>query len=209
MSGICKTYKPVRAILMFLCGWVPLLTASVAAGQTRIYEIRYGNNTIGTLETKQEAAGSTRRITLKSRVQMKLLSRMEVDIYAHYRHNVLHEARATRLQGKSSADNKDALTEKTEKGYIVTRKGERTTLHHAQISYCVSDLYFTEPHNVKQAYSETLGVFLPVRLAADKRYELTLPDGKKSYYRYEKGKLKEVEISHPLGKAYFTFMEEK
>ncbi|GEP94652.1 DUF6134 family protein [Chitinophaga cymbidii] len=207
MSRICKPYAAIRTFLLLLCGWVPLLTALGAAGQTRIYDIRYGNNAIGTLETKQETTGSTRRITLKSRVQMKLLSRMEVDIFAEYRHNVLHAAKATRLQGKSSADSKETSTEKSANGYTVIRKGERSILHHARITYCVSDLYFTEPREIRQVYSETLGVLLPLKLAADKRYELTMPDGKRSYYRYEKGKLKEVEISHALGKAFFTARE--
>lgn len=209
MPGAGKSYRQLRTFLMCCFGWALLLTASAAAGQTRIYEIRYGNNVIGTLDARQETAGVIRKLFLKSRVQMKLLSRMEVDIYAEYRNKVLHTAKAMRLQGKSAADNKDTYTEKSAKGYTVTRKGERSSLSHAQITYCVSDLYFLEPHDIRQAYSETLGVFLPVKLLADKRYELTLPDGRKSLYRYDKGQLKEVEFSHPLGKAYFTFLEEK
>lgn len=209
MSATCKLYAPLRILLVFLCGWVPLLAASVAAGQTRIYDIRYGNNSIGTLEAKQETAGSTRKITLQSHVQMKILSRMEVDIFVEYHDNVLHKARASRRQSKSSADNKETVTQAAAKGYTVNRNGVISTPRETRITFCVSDLYFTEPREIKQVYSETFGVFLHIRLAADKRYELTLPDGKKSFYQYEKGKLKEVEISHALGKAFFTFREEK
>jgi hypothetical protein len=209
MSGNHKPYALSRIFLVLLCGWVPFLTASVATGQTRIYDIRYGNNAIGTLEAKQEAAGNMRKITLQSHVQMKILSRMEVDIFAEYHDNVLHKARATRRQGKSSADNKETVTQATAKGYTVNRNGVISTPKETRITFCVSDLYFAEPREIKQVFSETFGVFLPIRLMADKRYELTMPDGKKSFYQYEKGKLKEVEISHALGKAFFTFREEK
>lgn len=210
MSATRKIYAPLRILLVFLCGWIPLLTASVAAGQTRIYDIRYGNNSIGTLEAKQETAGDTRKISLQSRVQMKILSRMEVDIFVEYRHNVLYKARATRRQARSSPDNKETTTQQlVTKGYTVNRNGVISTPSETRITFCVSDLYFTEPREIKQVYSETFGVFLHIRLTADKRYELTLPDGKKSFYQYEKGKLKEVEISHALGKAFFTFREEK
>lgn len=202
MCSIRRSY-PIIQTLFFL------LIATIAAGQTRIYEIRFSNSPIGTLEVKQESTSIARRISIKSRVTMKILSRMEVDIYAEFRNNSLYESKAIRNQSKNGSDDKETLTIKTDKGYNVTRKGEMVKLLPGPITYTVGDLYFDEPKDQKQVYSETLGVFLPVRFTKDKRYELTLPDGKKSWYKYEKGKMTEVEFQTALGKAYFKLMQEK
>ncbi len=36
-----------------------------------------------------------------------------------------------------------------------------------------------------------------------------MPEGKKNIYRYEKGRLVEVEINHQLGKAWFRLIDYK
>lgn len=190
-----------------ICGIIPYLSAFKAEGQTHIYEIRYANSTIGLIDVKQETNGPTRKIHIKSRVQMKLFSRMDTDISAEYHNNVLIHAKATRVS--KGADSRETSTDKTEKGYNVVRKGVPGTINREQISYSVSELYFTEPKDLKEVYSETHGVFLPIKQLADKRYEVVMPDDKRIYYRYEKGKLTEVEVNHQFGKAYFRLLQGK
>ncbi len=201
-------YRNRRIFLLLICAIIPCFTAYKAAAQNYVYEIRYANSPVGTLEVKQEVSGAHRRIFISSRVQMKLFSRMDTDIKTEYLHNVLEKARAVRLGGKS-AENKETVTERAQKGYVVIRKGEEATLKQTQISYCVGDLYFSEPKDIREVYSETLGQFLPIKQLEDKRYELSMPDGKRNMYRYEKGRLTDVEVNHQLGKAYFRLIAEK
>lgn len=200
-----KQYRLKRIFLVLICGIIPYLSAFKAEGQSHTYEIRYANSTIGLLDVKQETNGPTRKIHIKSRVQMKLFSRMDTDISAEYHNNILIKAKATRVS--KGADSKETSTEKTEKGYNVVRKGEPGTINREQITYSVSELYFTEPKELKEVYSETHGVFLPIKQIADKRYEVVMPDDKRIYYRYEKGKLMEVEVNHQFGKAYFRLLQ--
>jgi len=197
-------YRLKRIFLVLICGIIPYLAALKAAGQSHTYEIRYANNTIGLLDVKQETSGPTRKIHIKSRVQMKLFSRMDTDISAEYHNNILIRAKATRVS--KGADSKETSTEKTEKGYDVVRKGVPGTISR-EINYSVSELYFTEPKDLKEVYSETHGLFLPIKQMADKRYEVVMPDDKRIYYRYEKGKLIEVEVNHQFGKAYFRLIQ--
>ena len=199
-----KQYRLKRTFLVLICGIIPYLAALKAAGQSHTYEIRFANNTIGLLDVKQETNGPTRRIHIKSRIQMKLLSRMETDISAEYHHNILIRAKASRVS--KGADSKETSTEKTEKGYNVVRKGQPATINR-EITYSVSELYFSEPKDLKEVYSETHGAFLPIKQLADKRYEVVMPDDKRIYYRYEKGKLMEVEVNHQFGKAYFRLLQ--
>ncbi|WP_123845554.1 DUF6134 family protein [Chitinophaga lutea] len=187
----------------------PLLTAVSAAGQSQTYEILFGNNAVGLLEVKQDPSGASRRIHIRSRVQSKLFSRMETDIEAVYQHNILIRARVTRVQAKANDDNRETLTEKAERGYNVTRKGVKAPFPVPQITFCVSDLYFAEPHDIKEVYSETMGRFLKIRQLEDGRYALVMQDGKQNFYTYSKGRLALVEINHALGKASFRLLEKK
>ncbi|WP_343304241.1 DUF6134 family protein [Chitinophaga niabensis] len=206
MYKTLKQYRLKRIFLVLICGIIPYLAALKAAGQSHTYEIRYANNTIGLLDVKQETNGPTRKIHIKSRIQMKLLSRMETDITAEYHNNILIRAKASRVS--KGADSKETSTEKTEKGYNVVRKGQPATINR-EITYSVSELYFSEPKELKEVYSETHGAFLPIKQLADKRYEVVMPDDKRIYYRYEKGKLMEVEVNHQFGKAYFRLLQGK
>lgn len=199
-------YRLKRIFLVLICGITPYLAALKAAGQTYTYEIRYANNTIGLLDVKQETNGAVRKIHIKSRVQMKLFSRMDTDISAEYHNNVLIRSKASRAS--KGADSKETSTEKTDKGYAVTRKGIPGTLPQSQITFSVSELYFGEPpKELKEVYSETHGMFMPIKQLADKRYEIIMPDDKRIYYKYEKGKLQEVEVNHQFGKAYFRLIQ--
>ncbi len=206
MPCTLKTYSLKGMPLLFFFATLPLL----AAAQVSKYEILYGNNPVGVLEVKQESAAGVRKISIRSRVQSKLFSRMETDIHNEYRHNVLQSAIMKRL-----STGNETHTDKAEKGYAVLFKSEkekkdkRKQLAEQHISFCVSDLYFTEPRDINKVYSETQGLFLDIRPLPDKTYALVMPDGKRNIYRYQKGRLVEVEINHSLGKAWFKLIGNK
>lgn len=201
-----KQYRLKRNFLMLM---LPFFAALAAAGQSQTYEIRFGNNPVGLLDVKQEPAGASRHIRIRSHIQSKLFSRMETDIEVVYQHNILAHSRVTRVQARPNDENRETRTEKSEKGYTVTRKGARNLFPHAKISFCVSDLYFTEPRGIKEVYSETNGRFLPVKELPGNRYALILGEGKQNIYTYAKGRLMLVEVNHALGKAYFRLVEKK
>jgi hypothetical protein len=200
-----KQYQLKQTCLILM---LPLLLALNATGQSHTYEILFGNNPVGLLDVKQDPSGPSRRIHIRSRVQSKLLARMETDIETVYLHNVLARARVSRVQARDNDDNKEVLTEKTDKGYAVTRKGVRSAFPHA-IAFCVSDLYFTEPQHIREVYSETAGRFLPIKPLKDGRYALTMQDGRQNFYTYAKGRLVLVEVNHTLGKATFRLLDKK
>ncbi|WP_341838329.1 DUF6134 family protein [Chitinophaga pollutisoli] len=165
-----------------------------------IYDIYLGgNNPVGTVTVRQVKTAEGRKISMQSRVQSKLMSRMEVDITAEYRHHVLQEAMAVRRGGEPLTS-----VRKGGKGYTVVHKGETRQLASDGIRFCVGDLYFSEPEAVHQVFSETLGKALPLRHLGNHNYELQLPEGKRNIYHYEKGKCTEVEVNHALGKARFV-----
>jgi hypothetical protein len=48
-------------------------------------------------------------------------------------------------------------------------------------------LYFFEPVNIKQVYSDFSHSLLAIKKNKDGMYQLTLPDGNLNYYRYVNG----------------------
>ncbi|MGX5820127.1 DUF6134 family protein [Chitinophaga lutea] len=193
------SYRLAKPVLLLTA---VLLLELTSYGQSRSFDIIIGNNPVGKLSVRQDPSGAHRRIRISSRVQSKFLSRMEVDIEADYQHNVLSRASVVRTQAKPG-ENREILTEKTDNGYAVTKRGTKTKLSEAAIKFSVADLYFTEPRDINEIYSETLGQMIPIRSLGEGRYDLQLPEGKHNLYTYRKGSLHEVEVNHSLGKAYF------
>lgn len=180
----------------------------MALAQVFKYDVIFNNKVVGNIKVNQHSTGNTRSLVLESRVKIKLIATINVDtdISADFEDNVLVKAKAVRLSGKGN-DNKETSTKKQDKNYLVVRQGEPATLAEAKIVYCVTDLYISEPKQVKFVYSETLGKLLPVRALGQERYEITMPDGKKNIYRYSGGKLAEAEVNHVIGKAIFRRVE--
>lgn len=113
---------------------------------------------------------------------------------------ILVSANAKRTSGKDG-DNKYSITKRDGKSYSINHNGERSVLNNTDIIHTVAELYFFEPHHITSIFSELQGAFLPLRSLGDGLYELTLPEGKKNVYKYEKGTLVQVEIPQAFGKA--------
>lgn len=63
-------------------------------------------------------------------------------------------------------------------------------------------LYFKEPIGVDKIFVERIGDYLPLKKTAAGVYEYHQPDGTRSIYKYEKGKLIEIELKRSLGSVY-------
>lgn len=189
---------------LFLLNALLCVLFSVQAQSFR-YEVIFNNKVVGDIKVNQRNSGANRFVTLASRVKIKMIASISVDtdISNEYESNVLVKAKAVRLGN----DTKETSTQKQDKDYKVVRQGKAAVLAEDKIHFCVTDLYITEPKQVKYVYSETLGRLLPVRDMGQQKYEITMPDGKKNIYRYAGGKLAEAEVNHVIGKAIFRRVE--
>lgn len=170
------------------------------AAQTHNYEIRYGSHVIGNITAVSKVTGTSRKIAIQSNVDMKPLTKFNLNINCDFENSVLIFANAKRTTGKQE-DDKYSITKREGKNYQINRNGEKSTLSNTDVLHSVSELYFEEPHQVTRIFSELQGAFLPLRSLGNGLYELTLPEGKKNVYKYEKGVLVQVEIPQAFGKA--------
>lgn len=172
-------------------------TVKMASAQTQQYQIVFGNRPVGFVNAKQTQSGSTRNITIKS--EFHIIGSITTQLDVQFAGNTLEQARNVR--NKSGTD-EITTTQHAGKQYTVNHDNAKSVIPEASIMHCVSELYFTEPVRITSIFSEAQGQVLALKSLGDSRYELTLPDGKRNVYRYEKGKLVEVEINHTFGKAY-------
>jgi hypothetical protein len=180
-----------------------LVASSQLQAQVHTFEIRLGTHPVGTVEARCNINGATKHMEIKSSLETRFVSKF-TDISCDYNNNVLVQSRVTRSSGKNSDDAKATITRREGARYLINVEGEQSALNNIEILHSVSDLYFAEPKQINRIYSETLGKFLVLRALGNGEYELTLPDGKKNFYRYQKGTLKEVEVNHTLGKAFIV-----
>ena len=60
------------------------------------------------------------------------------------------------------------------------------------INHTVTSLYYREPINLKQIYSDRYGKMCPVEKVSAGAYDVEMPDGKKTRYTYAQGQCHEV-----------------
>ncbi len=61
------------------------------------------------------------------------------------------------------------------------------------INHTITSLYYREPVNLKQIYSDRYGKMCPLQKVAAGAYEVVMPDGKKTRYTYADGQCREVQ----------------
>ena len=183
----------------FLLSCLIILICSQAGAQTHTFEIRFANHPIGNVTAVLKVNGTDRKIAIQTKVDMTF-SHFNLDINCEYENNILMHAHAVRTSGKTG-DDKSITTQRDGKNYSVIQNGGKSMINNTEIMHSVAELYFEEPRQITRIFSEMQGTFLPLRSLGNGEYELSLPDGKKNVYKYEKGVLVQVEIPQAMGKA--------
>ncbi|HEY0272654.1 MAG TPA: DUF6134 family protein [Chitinophaga sp.] len=188
----------MKYLFIFICAF---FIAKRTDAQTQQYEIVFANRAVGFVNARQVQSGNSRTIVIKS--EFRILGSITTNLEAQFTGNILERARNVR--NKSGTD-EITLTQRTGRQYTISRDKDKSVLPESAILHCVSELYFSEPAHITSIFSEAQGQVLALKALGGSRYELTLPDGKRNVYRYEKGKLVEVEINHTFGKAYIRLV---
>jgi hypothetical protein len=90
--------------------------------------------------------------------------------------------------------------------YRIQRKGEVASDLKNSILYSIAMLYHTEPEGKKNVFSERYGKFFDIKKIDANRYELALPDGKKTFYTYENGICTRVQTKQMLMDVRFELL---
>jgi hypothetical protein len=186
--------KEMRVSGFVVIGFV-MLAVSVARAQN-VYDVIVAGRTIGSLKVfddKGKDNAETHRIesdfkimfykgsysTQTNYVQGKLVSAT----CAHHVNGDLKEKTLTKSSSKSLYEVLFSGEDSEDKPSIT---------FNSPINSTITGLYYKEPVNITEVYSERYGKMCSVRKLSEGKYGVRLPDGKEGIYSYKNGLCREV-----------------
>ena len=123
--------------------------------------------------------------------------RMKVINKTHYRDGqLISSSNVITVNGELHSSSKTEW--KGGKYHIVVDEEVKPSVK-SPIRFSGSLLYFTEPTNIKNAFSESSGVFMNIKSLKGGKYEVVDPNNnRKMVYHYQNGVGQKVQIKHPL-----------
>ena len=199
-------YIFLQAALLFSLSTYP---ESPLHAQNLNYNVVMNGKSIGSLEAKRNVRDGLAYYFIESIVNLRFLFRVNMNytFETTYQDGMLIKA-STRNMVNDNVRNSSRVTWNGAH-YVLEVKDEQSVLKNTKITYSLSSMYFSEPVQVRQVFSERYGKFLPVKPVGEHRYELTMPDGKKNYYQYVNGICQSVEVNHSMGQVNFHLTNQK
>lgn len=170
---------------------------------TLTYDVVVNHRPIGRFNVAKVSTPEGVQYRVDADVTVRFLGakRMITRFTSTYRRNLLTESHFhDQLNGRTQHD---ASVRWDGSGYRVQVNKNSSIIAGRQATYSSASFYDREPVGLNDLFSERYGRFCTLRSVAAHTYELTLPDGKKNYYRYVDGVCREVEVQQPLFTIYF------
>lgn len=170
--------------------------------QTAVYEIIRKNKTIGTMQATRIYEGSSTKYQVVTHVSFWFCTEIDVamSLNSIYMNGMLSEAWMRKQINGDEKTNNHIFKRKDQ--YVFTDKEQHVSCEGILITHSISTLYFLEPVNLKEIFSENFLHPIPLQNSGGGKYKIELPDGHVNFYRYEKGICTDVEMETPLSTVF-------
>jgi hypothetical protein len=162
------------------------------------YNIVHQGDLKGTVHLSEHSEGNFRNIKVESLIRTRFLFDITVKTIeeAIYREGLLISSSFyQKINDKEPSDRamiwKDGSYQFT--GCQKTSKPPRSPVEHTVLS-----LYYKEPVNIGEVFSDNFQQYLPVCRTSSGQYRVDLPNGNSNYYIYQQGNLVRVEVDQPF-----------
>ena len=175
--------------------------------QSYKYEIYKGNKPIGNILTKKLQKGDYTEYIIESNATFRIIFEFSTQFKfeASFLNGKLCRSFTKNMLNDSERESTE-ITWENGKYKLVKDNEEVSFLEIKRPEYAMANLYYQEPTEVSEVFSERFGEYLPIKSMGKKQSELTLPDGKTNIYTYENGRCSEVKVNHMLATLYFKLM---
>jgi len=181
-------------------------TSSIWAQQLQLnYKVVQDGNNIGWLKLQKNDSAETSIIHFDSEVKKRILFLISIIEKQEvlFRNGVMIKSY---LYRKVNEDIKaDKLTIYAGDHYKINKAKDSKSMMINNIRYNQLSLYFFEPVNIRQIYSDNFERFLTIEKKND-CYQLKLPDGNTTSYYYTNGICSKVKVEHNLFSVDFILL---
>jgi hypothetical protein len=191
-----------RLVSLLVC-WLALTVGAFPQNVEIDFEVRMGDDHIGTIKAVVIRQGKSTIMEVRSKTETTLLAitvQSESVISVTKENNVVIQGVAWRKVNPGPDDIHTTVKKTGVNTYHHECNGDVRNEESADITLCVTDLYFTEPKGVTSIFSNMHGEYVPLKKLTADTYRLVTPDNKDSFYTYKNGKLVLIEADTPLGK---------
>lgn len=168
-----------------------------------LFDVILKEKKIGVLhaqETKSDSK-SFKVLTVETKTTFLFIPiHMESEVSTIQRNGVLIEGTAYRNASRKSKDVTAKVTKIGFRLYQRERNGVKDKIK-KRITFCVVDLYFKEPTEIRQVFSNMYAQMLALKRISNGIYQLITPDNNNSLYIYRNGQLVSIEVDTPVGKV--------
>ena len=193
----------MKRISLFL--FISAISISLSAQTTEhIFEVTYKKKSIGNLFATQKIDKNKTIQDLRTNTKVDLIAfsvYVESEVKVIKENGVLVYSDCYRNANRGTESIVAEIRKVGPKSYSIKRNGENFKIEGKAISYCIVDLYFEEPVNQEEVFSDMYAEFLNIEEISPHKYKLSSPKSKDTYYTYKDGELIKVEVETPIGMA--------
>jgi hypothetical protein len=183
--------------------FIAILFSGVLFAQTQQYDVILVGADVGDMSVTRKVSGTKKTFLLESYTSVIFGTRN--DAYTgkmEFENNVLIS---------SSIENKKNgklifytyVNKVGDAGYKVqTEKGLSTIA--GKVGYCCYDIFFQEPKDGENLFSERWGKFGTISKTGDHDYKVEIKGAEDYIYHYEGGKMERMDVPSPVGKVKFV-----
>ena len=188
---------------IFLLLSLPLLLPASFFAQELVFNAYLGDDHIGTMTVTRTETPTGVVYTSITDITVTYILSMDLDL-SYSAHYVNGQLTKTTFKYQRNHKTKETCYGEMKGSTYATYFDDRTErVSVNEVNQTLTAAYFAEPTNLKQVFSERWGVNISLVSLGNRKYKITLPDGKESYMTYADGHCRESRIVSGWGDIVF------
>jgi hypothetical protein len=172
--------------------------------QTLMYDVILFGGDVGDASMKRTISGTKETYVLETYTEVNMLVSKRKDTYVGKVEIDNGVVQKVEVEGaKNGKKNIWCYTTKYAEGYKVENEKNGLSTIAGEIKHTTYAMFYKEPTNLKQVFSERWGKFYALTSLGDHAYKMTTTGSEYFKYTYSGGSMIEIEFPTPLGKGYF------
>jgi hypothetical protein len=178
-----------------------LHTPDLAAQNTELkYSLIMNGSSMGILSISRKCLPDQMQISLESKAKKRFIISFEIyEMHTEvFKNNVMTTASVFRqVNGKTKMNTRMNFTGTN---CVIASEGKTNSISLNPVSWSVLNLYFTEPVNINEVFSDSFQQMLKIDKMENHIYRLQLPDGNTNIFYYANGVCTKEIINHSFYK---------